>query len=87
MKFLVVLAAVLLLLWLLFGRKRVSHKTADRDARPRRSDALAAEGMVACAHCGVNVPVSEALHRNGLAYCSVAHRDAGPPPGHSAGER
>lgn len=76
MKLLIVLLAVLLLLWLLFGRKRgVRGDAPRRDAKP------ALEGMVACAHCGVHVPASEALHRDGLAYCGAAHRDAGPPVG------
>lgn len=32
-----------------------------------------------CAHCGVHLPVSEALHDlGGRIYCSEAHRLAGP---------
>ena len=32
--------------------------------------------MVQCAHCGMFVPETEALSRNGRHYCSAAHRDA-----------
>jgi uncharacterized protein len=78
MKFLVVLLAVLLLLWLLFGRSRASRGESPRGKGARAS--AASEGMVACAHCGVHVPVSEALQRDGLSYCGAAHRDAGPRP-------
>lgn len=75
MKFVLVLLAIVLLLWMLFGR-----------ARPKRRDDHAApptagrdpEGMVACAHCGVHLPRSEALLAGRLTYCSAAHRDAGP---------
>lgn len=86
-KLLILLFAVLLLVWLLFGRKRVPRDTAGPDRPTRGGTTASAEGMVACAYCGVNVPVSEAVHRDGLAYCGAAHRDAGPPPGHAAGER
>jgi uncharacterized protein len=76
MKLLIVLLAVLLLLWLLFGRKR-----GPRGGAPPRDAEAAVEGMIACAHCGAYVPASEALHRDGLAYCGAAHRDAGPAAG------
>lgn len=49
----------------------------------QRADAAAAapepavEAMVACARCGVHLPVSEALVAgDGRAYCCAAHRDA-----------
>ncbi len=32
------------------------------------------ERMVACGHCGVNVPQSEALESRGRFYCSEEHR-------------
>jgi uncharacterized protein len=40
--------------------------------------------MVACAHCGVHLPRSEALVQDGKFYCSAAHLprsapDAVPP--------
>ena len=37
------------------------------------------QDMVACAHCGVHLPQGEALtDAGGRAYCSEAHRLAGP---------
>jgi uncharacterized protein len=33
-----------------------------------------AERMVACEHCGINVPQSEALEARGRFYCSEEHR-------------
>jgi uncharacterized protein len=75
MKLLVVVLAFALLGWLLFGRSRKRRGRApDPTARP--SPPL--EGMVACAHCGVHLPASEALLTHGRSYCSAAHRDAGP---------
>jgi uncharacterized protein len=39
--------------------------------RPSRPQA---ERMVACGHCGINVPQSEALEDRGRFYCSEEHR-------------
>ena len=33
-----------------------------------------AERMVACGHCGLNLPQSEALEQGGRFYCSEEHR-------------
>jgi uncharacterized protein len=78
-KFVILLLAVLLLLWMLFGRSR----RGDRADRPPRGTppAAQAEGMVACAHCGVHLPRSEAVLAGALSYCSAAHREAGPRTG------
>jgi uncharacterized protein len=32
-----------------------------------------AERMVACGHCGINLPQSEALENDGRFYCSEEH--------------
>ncbi|MDP1692832.1 MAG: PP0621 family protein [Burkholderiaceae bacterium] len=77
MKLVVVLIAVLLLVWLLLGSSRRRAKKARRDS-PAARPAPQVEGMVTCAHCGVHLPGSLALQVRGQAYCSEAHRDAGP---------
>ncbi len=71
-KYLVVIVVVAVVLWLMFGRRR-TRAVPRRDARAKEL-----EGMVACAHCGVHLPRSEALAAGGRSYCSAAHRDAGP---------
>jgi uncharacterized protein len=40
----------------------------------RRQAPPPAERMVACGHCGVNLPQSEALESRGRFYCSEEHR-------------
>ncbi|MBS3916517.1 MAG: hypothetical protein KGZ31_02355 [Sulfuritalea sp.] len=35
------------------------------------------ERMVACAHCGVNLPESEAVEDAGRQFCSEEHRQLG----------
>lgn len=39
------------------------------------------ERMVACDHCGVHFPESEAVKAGGGVFCSEAHRQAGPRRG------
>ena len=39
-----------------------------------RAEPKPAEPMVACAHCGVNLPRSEALEAQGRFFCSEEHR-------------
>lgn len=80
MKLVVVLVALLLLVWLLFGSTR-RRARRDQDPSPGSRAARRAppvEGMVACAHCGVHLPASAALLGQGKTYCSVSHRDSGP---------
>ncbi len=76
MKLVLVLAALLLLGWLLFGRSR---RRGDDPAAPGRKPPTPMPKMVACAHCGVHLPGPEALpDSQGRHFCSPAHRDAGP---------
>lgn len=35
------------------------------------------EAMVPCAHCGINIPRSEALESGGRFFCSEEHRRVG----------
>lgn len=79
MKLIVIAAAIALLVWLLLGRSRRAEQGRGRSHRT--SDAATApEAMVACAHCGVHLPRSEATSDGSNAYCSTAHRVAGPRP-------
>ncbi len=73
LKILIIAVAIALLLWLLFGRKERSGKPP-RSVKP--GPLGGPEEMVSCAHCGVNLPRSEALAARSLHYCTPAHRDA-----------
>lgn len=70
MKFLLLLAFVLLVVWLLrSGRRRTDASAADTPSAPPGP-----QEMVRCAHCGVHLPHGDALvGRIGL-YCSPEHR-------------
>jgi uncharacterized protein len=73
MKFLLLLGLVVALVWLIRGGRR-GPRSGDAGARPAAGDAR--EAMVACKHCGVNLPQGEALGTDAGWYCSDAHRDA-----------
>ena len=65
---------LLLVLWLVWRVFRALRPAAPPPARSRGGEA-----MRACAHCGLNVPESEAIEDNPSAsYCCEAHRRLGP---------
>jgi uncharacterized protein len=61
--FLLIAAAVVY-----FVIRGMIRKNAVRRAAPP------VERMVACVHCGINLPQSEALENGGRFYCSEEHR-------------
>jgi uncharacterized protein len=67
-KLLLLLIAAAVVYFLVIGHARKRRASA--------SPAPAAEPMVPCAHCGVNVPRSEALEVSGRFFCSEEHRRA-----------
>lgn len=70
-RFLILALVVGLLLWLLFGRSRRRTSKAEQQPRPPATFAV-------CAHCGVHLPMNDAVLDGQTAYCSDAHRLAGP---------
>jgi uncharacterized protein len=69
-RFLILALVVGLVLWLLFGRSR--KRTADPAQRQQPT------AFAVCAHCGVHLPMNDAVLDGQTAYCSDAHRLAGP---------
>ena len=66
-----VVLVVAVILWLLTARSRGrSAKGAHKLQQP--------EAFARCAHCGVHLPINDAVVDRGQAYCSEAHRLAGP---------
>ena len=75
MKYLLVMALVLVVFWIW----RHNREAERRDAAPARAPAPPKTGaavteIVACEVCGVHLPKSEALIGNKGIYCSDAHR-------------
>ena len=74
-KILLLLALVFGVLWLLKGRRRESTDLP----RSQPKSPPGPQAMLACAHCGVHLPQSDALmDAAGRPFCSDAHRLAGP---------
>lgn len=73
----------LLIVWLLYSpllrRARQLHRDRQNANKPAPKGSTApTENMLACAHCGVHLPASEALRdAAGHPYCCAAHRKAG----------
>ncbi|MDH5540197.1 MAG: PP0621 family protein [Rhizobacter sp.] len=70
MKFVLILVVVLVLVWLLSGKRR--HDGQPPAAKP--GDSKSPQTMLACAVCGVHLPRDEALPGRGGVFCSEAHR-------------
>ncbi len=75
-KLLLLLAVVVAVLWLVRGGGRRDTGTRGPASPPAPSPAPPREEMVACRHCGVHLPRSEALPGRGGLFCSEAHRAA-----------
>jgi uncharacterized protein len=84
MKYLVLLAILAVVMLLFFGRGR-GKPPADRQAPPppkappQAQAEVEATEILACAHCGVHLPRSEAVFDlAGRPYCGPEHRASGP---------
>lgn len=78
MKYLVLILVIVVVVLIAKGaRGRVgTRRPADApSARPTADPALGdGEVMLACTHCGLHLPRSEALPGRGGVFCSEAHR-------------
>lgn len=71
MKWLVLIAVVLIVLWLLKPRRVRERPAASSSARGPLP-----ENMVRCEHCGVHLPAGDALPGRSGVFCGEAHRAA-----------
>lgn len=72
MKFILLLLAVFVLLWMLRGSLR-----RGRPPRPPQPPPQAqAQDMLQCAQCGLHLPRDESLPGKGGVFCGEAHRSA-----------
>lgn len=65
------------------GDRQSSGRQSSDTQNASGSAPQSAEQMLACAHCGVIVPVSEGLADAGRFYCSQEHARLGPQDGRS----
>lgn len=83
MKYLILLAVILAVVWWTFGRRPPGEPPPVQDppapGKDRQGAAVAPQPMLVCAHCGVHLPPAEAvLDAAERPFCSEAHRLAGP---------
>lgn len=69
MKFILIVAVVLGIIWLLRSGRRVEHKQEPS----RRKETLAPQDMLSCSHCSVHIPASDALQGQKGVYCCAEH--------------
>lgn len=74
MKFLLLVMAVLVLLWLLRGSLRRLRRPPPPAASPAPDEGPLP--MLSCAQCGLHLPRDEALPGRGGVFCGAAHRSA-----------
>ena len=76
MKYLLLIVLALALLWWWRAMKRrASGREPDKQAG-RAPPPQAPDDMVACRHCGLHLPRTEALSGQQGLYCSQAHQSA-----------
>jgi uncharacterized protein len=79
MKFLLLLAVIGIAIWMFKSRHRVPGPKKPPPPVKPGGPAAGVTPMLACAHCGVHLPKTDAvLDPAGRAYCSAAHLQAGP---------
>lgn len=84
LKVLLVLLVVGIGVWSLVSRLRGSSRSAARPVADQKPAGAAPVATVACAHCGLHLPVADAVSDGSRLYCSDSHRRLGPvqaPPG------
>lgn len=80
MKYLLVLIVVAIGLWMFNKRLRgTASGASDASGPPAKPEVPAV--MVACAHCGLHLPASDAMREGTENYCCDAHRRLGPRSG------
>ena len=71
MKFILVLAVLLVAFWI-WRNNRLGDRDEPRSAAPRRPQTPAV--MVACSQCGTHLPETEAIGGSNGVYCCHEHR-------------
>ena len=86
MKYLLVIAVVLLVLWLWRGNRREEEQERRAAGAARPGPRLEQQEMARCPVCSVHFPRSDALPgRDGLLYCCAEHRSRAEQRSHAEG--
>ena len=77
MKYLLVLAVILVAVWLWRKARREELQSRTPPPPPAPGTIAPPQAMLRCAHCGLHLPAADAVRGpDGTAYCSAAHRQA-----------
>jgi uncharacterized protein len=74
MKYLLVLVVVLVGFWAWRNRRVEGGQDSPAAPKPRDKPTALPQEMVRCNHCGLHLPLQEALEGRKGHYCSVQHR-------------
>ncbi|AKJ27737.1 PP0621 family protein [Caldimonas brevitalea] len=79
MKYLVLLLVIVVVLWLARTARPPKPRQGSNASQqpPQSTSSPAPRPIVACRHCGVHLPIDEALPGPAGHYCCEAHRQAG----------
>ncbi|HVL07740.1 MAG TPA: PP0621 family protein [Burkholderiaceae bacterium] len=72
-RLLLLVAVLLVVLWALQRGAQGRRRQARRETPRADASGEASRAIVPCAHCGVHLPVAEAIEADGRMYCSHAH--------------
>ena len=76
-RLLILVLLVAVVAWMIMSRRR--PRAQDSEAKRAKPPQDEPAPMLACAHCGVHLPQSDAvIDAGGKPYCTEAHRLAGP---------
>ena len=75
MKFILLLLAVFVLLWMLRGSLQ-RHRPPPRPPQAPQAPQPQPQAMLQCAQCGLHLPLDESLPGKGGVFCGEAHRSA-----------
>jgi uncharacterized protein len=73
MKYLVLLIVLVVAIGFWRNKRESSVAVHTPPANPPKP-----QDMVACAHCGLHLPYSDAVVQRGMTYCCAEHLSAGP---------
>jgi uncharacterized protein len=77
MKYLLVLAVIVVAIWLWRKARREELQSRTPPPPPAPGTIAPPQAMLRCAHCGLHLPAADAVRGpDGTAYCSAAHRQA-----------
>lgn len=80
MKYVLVLGVVMFGIWLWRHNRRLEAREHHRTQRPtapsKPQPPLPPTDMVACSHCGLHLPLHDAIPGQNGRYCTDAHRRA-----------